>query len=107
MKLKSISIIALLLLTLSGCAAAAEDQVSTPSEKTYEHPKITSSVKADECSLCHPCEVAVINFATKEIHPLVETCPWFTTDNFSVDCDFEEDGGIDLTIHYSPLRFED
>jgi len=215
MKLKSISIIALLLLTLSGCAAAAEDQVSTPSEKTYERPKITSSVKVDECSLCgenakgllswymgqdnlgllnvntfdvhlieinryddsgnqimktagymsmggsgigdshvhamtdpdrgishvdvtpsenpidedslakhlcqecldaftsnyythdHPCEVAVINFATKEIHPLVETCPWFTTDNFSVDCDFEEDGGIELTIHYSPLRFED
>ena len=54
-----------------------------------------------------PSEVAVLNFATRELRPLVETCVGFGLDNFSVHCDFEEDGAIGLLIYYSPPRFKD
>ena len=54
-----------------------------------------------------PPEIAVVNFYTRELRPLVETCPWFTFDNFAVDVDFQDDGGIDLLIYYASPRFQD
>lgn len=53
-----------------------------------------------------PSEIAVVNFAAREIHPLVSSCPWFTFDNYAVDCDFEEGGKIGLLIDYCPPRFQ-
>lgn len=54
-----------------------------------------------------PCEVAVINFSTKTLRPLLKSCPWYTEDNYSVMCDYNEQGGIDLTVHYAPPRFSE
>ena len=53
-----------------------------------------------------PAEIAVVNFAAREIRPLVESCPWFTFDNFAVACDFQEDETISLLIYYCPPRFQ-
>ena len=49
--------------------------------------------------------LAVFNFATKTLRPLEESCPWYAADNYSVDCHYEDDGKIDLTIYYCPPRF--
>ena len=54
-----------------------------------------------------PEEYAVVNFSDKSIRPLIKHTTWFTFGNFDVDCDFEEDGDIDLLIHYCPPRYED
>lgn len=54
-----------------------------------------------------PSEIAVVNFITRELRPLAERCPWFTLDNYAVDCDFQENGGIGLLIYYSPPRFQE
>lgn len=54
-----------------------------------------------------PPEVAIINFSTREIRPLVETCTWFTFDNYCVDCRFEDDGDISLRIYYRPVRYHE
>lgn len=51
-------------------------------------------------------EIAMINFATKEIRPLVDNCPLFVFDNFLVECDFEDEGSIDLRIIYRPVRYQ-
>lgn len=53
-----------------------------------------------------PSEIAVVNFATREIRPLVVSCPWFTFDNYAVGCDFDKDGEIGLLIDYCPPRFQ-
>ena len=52
-----------------------------------------------------PEEYAVVNFSDKSIRPLIKNTTWFTFGNFDVDCDFEEDGDIDLLIHYCPPRY--
>lgn len=54
-----------------------------------------------------PSEIAVLNFATRELRPLVETYIGFGLDNYSVNCDFKEDGDINLLIYYAPLRFQE
>lgn len=51
--------------------------------------------------------LAIFNFATKTLRPLVETCPWYAADHYSVDCHYEDDGEIDLTIYYCPPRFSE
>ena len=53
-----------------------------------------------------PEEYAVVNFSDKSIRPLIKNTTWFTFGNFDVDCDFEEDGDIDLLIHYCPPRYK-
>lgn len=59
----------------------------------YEHDKVYS--------------LAVFNFATKTLRPLVESCPWYAANNYSVDCHYEDDGKIDLVIYYCPPRFSE
>lgn len=54
-----------------------------------------------------PPEIAVINFAKQEIRPLVNSCPWFTFDNYLVDCTFEDTRKINLRITYRPIRFQE
>ena len=49
-------------------------------------------------------EIAVLNFKTSELRPLENSCPWFASDNYLIDCDFEQDGKMDLRITYRPLR---
>lgn len=49
--------------------------------------------------------LAVFNFAEKTLRPLVESSPWYAADNYSVDCHYEDDGKIDITIYYCPPRF--
>ena len=51
--------------------------------------------------------LAIFNFATKTLRPLVESCPWYAADHYSVDCHYEDDGEIDLTIYYCPPRFSE
>ena len=53
-----------------------------------------------------PEEYAVIDFADKTIRPLMRNTTFFTMDNYSVDCDFKEDGSIDLLIFYCPPRYK-
>ena len=54
-----------------------------------------------------PMEYAVVNFSDKSIKPLIKNTTWFTFGNFDVDCDFEDNGNIDLLIHYCPPRYKD
>lgn len=55
----------------------------------------------------NPPEVAIINFSTKELRPLTESCTWFTSDSYCVDCRFEDDGKISLRIYYRPVRYHE
>lgn len=53
-----------------------------------------------------PAEYAVISFSDKTIHPLLNAHPWFASGNYGIDCEFKDNGKIDLLIHYAPNRYE-
>jgi len=53
-----------------------------------------------------PVEYAVISFAERTIRPLISSYPWFSAGNFGLDCAFNEDGTIDILVHYCPNRYE-
>lgn len=53
-----------------------------------------------------PAEYAVVSFEEKTIQPLLNAHPWFSAGNYGIDCEFKEDGAIDLLVHYSPNRYE-
>lgn len=53
-----------------------------------------------------PAEYAVISFADKTIQPLLNAHPWFAAGNYGIDCEFKDNGAIDLLIHYAPNRYE-
>lgn len=52
-----------------------------------------------------PAELAVICFENRTIRPLLNTYSWFSAGNFGVECEFEDDGEIQLLIHYCPVRY--
>lgn len=52
-----------------------------------------------------PAEYAIVSFADRTIRPLVSCYPWFSAGNFGIDCEFKENGAIDLLIHYCPNRY--
>ena len=52
-----------------------------------------------------PSEYAIINFAERTIRPLVNCYPWFSTGNYGIDCEFKENGAIDLLVLYCPNRY--
>ena len=54
-----------------------------------------------------PAEFAVISFEDRTIQPLLNACPWFSAGSYGIDCEFKEDGKIDLLIHYIPNRYVD
>ena len=53
-----------------------------------------------------PAEYAIVSFAERTIRPLMKCYPWFFAGNYGVDCEFKNDGAIDLLIHYCPNRYE-
>ena len=53
-----------------------------------------------------PAEYAVISFEDRTIQPLLNAHPWFAAGNFGIDCEFKDNGAIDLLIHYCPNRYE-
>ncbi len=53
-----------------------------------------------------PAEYAVISFEDRTIQPLLNAHPWFSAGNYGIDCEFKENGAIDLLIHYCPYRYE-
>ena len=53
-----------------------------------------------------PAEIAVVSLKEREIHGLVDTCPWFSVGEYGVDCEYEEDGDIDILIHNIAPRYK-
>lgn len=53
-----------------------------------------------------PAEYAIVSFSERTFRPLVECYPWFFAGNYGIDCEFKDDGAIDLLIHYCPSRYE-
>ena len=53
-----------------------------------------------------PAEYGVLGFADRTIRPLITCTTGFGMGNFHVDCDFEDDGKIDLLIFYCPPRYK-
>lgn len=52
-----------------------------------------------------PAEFAVVSFEDRTIQPLLNSYPWFSAGNYGVDCEFKENGAIDLLIHHCPNRY--
>ena len=53
-----------------------------------------------------PAEYAVISFEDKTIQPLLNAHPWFSAGNYGIDCEFKENGAIDLLVHFCPNRYK-
>lgn len=53
-----------------------------------------------------PAEYGVLSFADRTLRPLITCTTGFGMGNFHVDCDFEDDGKIDLLIFYCPPRYK-
>lgn len=51
-----------------------------------------------------PAEYAIVSFEDRTIQPLLNAHPWFSAGNYGIDCVFDEDGKIDLLIHYIAPR---
>lgn len=51
-------------------------------------------------------EYAIISFEDRTLRPLLNAHPWFAAGNFGVDCEFKDNGAIDLLIHYCPNRYK-
>jgi len=53
-----------------------------------------------------PMEYAIVNFTDKAVRPLVEHTTFFGSGNFAVDCEFKDNGEVDLLVFYCPPRFK-
>lgn len=53
-----------------------------------------------------PPEFAIVNFKDHTLRPLDQSLTWFFSGNFGIDCEYKENGDIDLLIAYLPLRWE-
>ena len=53
-----------------------------------------------------PAELAVVNYTEKTIRPLITCTTGFGAGNFYVDCEFKEEGKIDMLIFYCPPRYK-
>jgi hypothetical protein len=53
-----------------------------------------------------PSEYAVFSFADRTIRPFIQNVTWFTFGDYGIECDFEENGDIDLFVVYCPPRYE-
>ena len=52
-----------------------------------------------------PSEYAVVSFADRTIRPFIQNITWFTFGDYGIECDFEENGDIDLFVVYCPPRY--
>ena len=48
-----------------------------------------------------PAEYAIISFEDRTIRPLLNSHPWFASGNYGVDCEFKDNGAINMLIHYA------
>ena len=48
-----------------------------------------------------PAEYAIVSFEERTIQPLLNSHPWFASGKYGIDCEFKQDGEIDLLIHYA------
>lgn len=53
-----------------------------------------------------PLEYAIVNFTDRTIRPLIQHTTFFGSGNYGIDCEFKENGNIDLRIFYCPPRYE-
>jgi len=51
-----------------------------------------------------PAEYAIVSFENRTIQPLLNAHPWFSAGSYGINCEFDEDGKIDLLIHYIAPR---
>ena len=51
-----------------------------------------------------PAEYAIVSFENRTIQPLLNAHPSFSAGSYGIDCEFDEDGKIDLLIHYIAPR---
>ena len=98
----------------------------THADNGYSHVQITGvqysidreSIQGHLCQSCldtindlwffedAPAEYAIVSFAERTIRPLIKCYPWFSAGNYGIDCEFKDNGAIDLLIHYCPNRYE-
>ena len=99
---------------------------TTDPDRGYSHVRISgannaidaTSVQRHLCQACldeingmyfgdYPPEAyAIVNFSDKALKPLVRNTTFFSSGNYGIDCDFEDDGDIDLLIFYCPSRYK-
>ena len=99
---------------------------TTDPDRGYAHVRIsgangaidTTSIQSHLCQTCldeingmyfgdYPPEAyAIVNFTDKTIRPLIQNTTFFGSGNYGVDCEFEDDGNIDLLIFYCPPRYQ-
>ena len=48
-----------------------------------------------------PVEYAIVSFEERTIQPLLNSHPWFSSGKYGIDCEFKQEGEIDLLIHYA------
>ena len=53
-----------------------------------------------------PEEYAIVNFADKTLRPLIQNTTFFSSGNYGINCDFEENGEVDLIVFYCPPRYK-
>lgn len=54
-----------------------------------------------------PAEIAVVSYEDKSLHILTSSICGFSAGNYHVDCEYREDGDIDLLIFHYPLKQAD
>ncbi|MBQ5665342.1 MAG: hypothetical protein IIV41_05690 [Akkermansia sp.] len=99
---------------------------TTDPDRGYSHVRIgganssidAGSIQSHLCQTCldeinnmhfgdYPPEAyAIVNFTDKTIRPLIQNTTFFGSGNYGVDCEFEDDGNIDLLIFYCPPRYQ-
>lgn len=99
---------------------------TTDPDRGYSHVRIggaNSAIDADsiQCHLCQACldeingmyfsdyppeAYAIVNFSDKTLKPLIQSTTFFSSGNYGINCDFEENGDIDLLIFYCPPRYQ-
>ena len=53
-----------------------------------------------------PAEYAVVSFADRTIHPLMNCDTQLSTRNYNIECDYKDNSSINLVVHYAPIRYK-
>lgn len=85
--------------------ASADEKIDTTAASSFLCQGCLDSFAEEFFEDDNVSAVAVINFSTRELLPLIDNRPFFGIDNYLIDCDFTEYGGIDLLVTYRPLRY--
>lgn len=52
-----------------------------------------------------PAEYAIVNFADRTIYPLMSCYTQLSIRNYNIDCEFMDNGSINLVVFYAPIRY--